>query len=83
MYKAAVPCSFLITVRRHSMALPLTGWHKSSYSTDFEDACVEARANQRGRGVLVRDTKDRALRPLAVSSPAWRTFLGTLGSDHS
>ncbi|MGW2725385.1 DUF397 domain-containing protein [Streptomyces sp. NPDC001492] len=65
------------------MALPSTGWHKSSYSTDFEEACVEACANDRGRGVLVRDTKDRARRPLGVSGLAWRAFLGTLGSDRS
>ncbi|WP_329218327.1 DUF397 domain-containing protein [Streptomyces sp. NBC_01485] len=59
------------------MPLPLTGWHKSRYSTDFEDACVEACADGPGRGVHIRDSKDRGLRPLTVSSSAWRAFLGS------
>ncbi|MEV8457274.1 DUF397 domain-containing protein [Streptomyces sp. NPDC052095] len=62
------------------MALPPTGWHRSSYSGDFEDACVEACADGGNRGVFVRDTKDPVRRPLAVSGPAWRAFLGALGS---
>ncbi|MGW1432174.1 DUF397 domain-containing protein [Streptomyces sp. NPDC002431] len=65
------------------MALPPTGWHRSSYSGDFEDACVEARADGGTRGVLVRDSKDADRRPLAVSGPAWRTFLGALDSPRS
>ncbi|MER6916504.1 DUF397 domain-containing protein [Streptomyces sp. NPDC000594] len=62
------------------MALPPEGWHKSTYSTEFEDACVEA-ARAVSHGVLVRDTKDRGRRPFTVSSPAWHAFLGALGTD--
>ncbi|MEU6477937.1 DUF397 domain-containing protein [Streptomyces sp. NPDC047017] len=58
------------------MALPPQGWHKSTYSNDFEDACVEA-ALVPGYGVLVRGSEDRSRRPLALSSPAWRDFLVT------
>ncbi|MGW3100036.1 DUF397 domain-containing protein [Streptomyces sp. NPDC001102] len=58
------------------MPLPSTGWHKSSYSSDYEDACVEARARVGGSGVLVRDSKDRSRRPLTVSGAAWHAFLG-------
>lgn len=57
------------------MPLPSAGWHKSSYSSDFEDACVEARAVPDGGGVRIRDSKDRSRRPVAVSAAAWHTFL--------
>lgn len=57
------------------MSLPLHGWHKSTYSSDFEDACVEALVRPAGVGVLVRDSKDRSRLPLAVSVSAWHTFL--------
>ncbi|MGW7280510.1 DUF397 domain-containing protein [Streptomyces sp. NPDC054844] len=33
------------------MSLPSTGWHKSSYSTDFQEACVEAAGAAGGAGV--------------------------------
>lgn len=56
------------------MPLPLTGWHKSSHSSDFEDACVEASVCPAG-GVLIRDSKDRSRKPLAVSAAAWHSFL--------
>ncbi|MGW6866144.1 DUF397 domain-containing protein [Streptomyces sp. NPDC054901] len=56
------------------MPLPSTGWYKSSYSSDFEDACVEASANPDG-GVLIRDSKDRSRSPLPVSAAAWHSFL--------
>ncbi|MFF3847816.1 DUF397 domain-containing protein [Streptomyces sp. NPDC002328] len=73
--------SFRTTARMDSMPLPLTGWHKSSYSTDFEDACVEASVDGPDRGVRIRDTKDRGLRPLTASGQAWRAFLRTLRTD--
>ncbi|WP_309031544.1 DUF397 domain-containing protein [Streptomyces alfalfae] len=57
------------------MPLLTTGWHKSTYSSDFEDACVEARARPDREGVLIRDSKDPEHRPLTVSAAAWRTFL--------
>lgn len=55
--------------------------HKSTYSSDFEDACVEARVRPDGPGVLIRDSKDRAHLPLAVSPEAWRTFLAGRTGD--
>ncbi|MGC5000576.1 DUF397 domain-containing protein [Streptomyces sp. DT195] len=62
------------------MTLPLSGWHKSSYSTERDDACVEA-ATLMGGGILVRDSKDRARCPLTASPTAWGTFLA-LVSPH-
>ncbi|MEU5163944.1 DUF397 domain-containing protein [Streptomyces sp. NPDC020875] len=57
------------------MPLSPSEWHKSTYSGDFEDACVEARALAAGDGVHVRDSKDRSRRALDVSAPAWTSFL--------
>lgn len=54
------------------MPLSPSGWHRSTYSGDFEDACVEARADE---SVQVRDSKDRSRRPLTFSAPAWNSFL--------
>ncbi|MDX3571698.1 DUF397 domain-containing protein [Streptomyces sp. ID05-47C] len=64
------------------MPLPSHAWHKSSYSTDREDACVEVRVHSPGR-VLVRDTKDggsenTGRRGLALSPAAWSAFLGAI-----
>lgn len=63
------------------MSLPPTGWHKSSYSTDFQEACVEAAVAAGGVGVRVRDSKDRDRRPFSVSARAWRGFLNALHDD--
>ncbi|HEY9372276.1 DUF397 domain-containing protein [Streptomyces sp.] len=63
-------------LERIHMPLPSTGWHKSTYSSDFEDACVEASVRSDGEGVLIRDSKDHARRPLDVSAVAWQAFLG-------
>ncbi|MET9994258.1 DUF397 domain-containing protein [Streptomyces mutabilis] len=65
------------------MPLPSTGWHKSSYSTEFQEACVEACGAAAGTGVRVRvrDTKDRDRRPFSVSARAWSSFLNALHSD--
>lgn len=57
------------------MPLPSIGWHKSTYSGDFEDACVEASIRADGDGVLIRDSKDDTRRPLDVSAMAWHAFL--------
>jgi len=57
------------------MPLPQTRWHKSSYSGEREDACVEARVRSDGGGVLIRDSKDWARRRLAISATAWSLFL--------
>ncbi|MEU2180135.1 DUF397 domain-containing protein [Streptomyces thermolilacinus] len=59
------------------MPLPPTGWHKSTYSGDFQTACVEVRARAGNTGVRVRDSKDRTRRPVDFSAAAWRTFLDT------
>ncbi|MGI5397793.1 DUF397 domain-containing protein [Streptomyces sp. CA-251251] len=63
------------------MPLPPTGWHKSSHSTDFEEACVEASVAAAGAGILVRDTKDHDRRPFPVSARAWNSFLSALQHD--
>ncbi|MCX4682557.1 DUF397 domain-containing protein [Streptomyces sp. NBC_01433] len=63
------------------MSLPSSGWHKSTYSGDFEDACVEARVRPDGAGVLIRDSKDRCRLPLAVAAAAWHTFLADCARD--
>ncbi|PZT71953.1 MULTISPECIES: DUF397 domain-containing protein [unclassified Streptomyces] len=55
------------------MALSPSGWRKSTYSSDFEDACVEARAA--ASTVHVRDSKDLSRHPLEFSGPAWQVFL--------
>ncbi|CAL9422162.1 DUF397 domain-containing protein [Streptomyces sp. enrichment culture] len=65
------------------MPLPPTGWHKSTHSGDFEDACVEVRARADGTGVRVRDSKARTRRPLGLSTAAWRTFLDTTAREPS
>ncbi|MFJ8194718.1 DUF397 domain-containing protein [Streptomyces sp. NPDC096094] len=63
------------------MPLPSTGWHKSSYSGEREDACVEAAVAAGGAGVRVRDSKNRDRRPFSVSARAWSGFLNALHAD--
>jgi hypothetical protein len=53
--------------------LPPVGWHRSTYSDDFDNACVEVARNC-GR-VLVRDSKDVDRVPLAVGAAAWSGFV--------
>ncbi|MFJ6699942.1 DUF397 domain-containing protein [Streptomyces sp. NPDC091272] len=57
------------------MSLPSSVWHKSTYSGDFQDACVEACAAADGTEVQVQDSKDRGLGPLTISRAAWSAFL--------
>ncbi|MFD6950661.1 DUF397 domain-containing protein [Nocardiopsis sp. TSRI0078] len=52
----------------------ISGWHKSSYSTNGGD-CVEA---AEGRSVLIRDTQNRELGHLTFASPEWAGLLSTL-----
>ncbi|WP_328418489.1 DUF397 domain-containing protein (plasmid) [Streptomyces violaceus] len=59
------------------MPLPSTGWHKSSHSSDFEDACVEVRVIADNDALLIRDSKDRSRGPMTVSAASWRTFLAS------
>ncbi|MEC4016582.1 DUF397 domain-containing protein [Streptomyces sp. H27-D2] len=47
-------------------------WSKSSYSGGGGDNCVEVAV--RPETVLVRDSKDTQLHPLAVSRDAWSAF---------
>ncbi|MFZ3494073.1 DUF397 domain-containing protein [Streptomyces sp. 5.8] len=47
-------------------------WFKSSYSGGDGDNCVEVAVCP--EAVLVRDSKDAELRPLAVSRKSWSAF---------
>ncbi|MBU6533633.1 DUF397 domain-containing protein [Streptomyces mayonensis] len=47
-------------------------WYKSSYSGSEGDNCVEVA--MRPETVHVRDSKDRSIRPLAVTPTAWAAF---------
>ncbi|MFJ5547373.1 DUF397 domain-containing protein [Streptomyces sp. NPDC093225] len=47
-------------------------WFKSTYSGGDGDNCVEVAVQP--EAVLVRDSKDTALRPLALSPRAWSAF---------
>ncbi|CAL9405229.1 hypothetical protein SUDANB145_01546 [Streptomyces sp. enrichment culture] len=47
-------------------------WYKSSYSGGGGDNCVEVAVSP--GTVLVRDSKDTARQPLAVSLIAWAAF---------
>jgi hypothetical protein len=56
------------------MAQVGSGWRKSSYSGNSGSInCVEV--GNAARGVVVRDTTDRAGSALAVSAGAWRALL--------
>ncbi|ORT61577.1 DUF397 domain-containing protein [Streptomyces sp. CB03238] len=58
----------------HPIAAADPRWFTSSYSNGSGGECVEcARA---GEGMLVRDSKRRGGRTVAVSSRAWRAFVG-------
>jgi hypothetical protein len=59
--------------------LPATGWHKSTYSDDFDNACVEV-SRRLVDGAAVRDSKDRDRPGLTFNSQAWTSFLTALGS---
>ncbi|MFG2163000.1 DUF397 domain-containing protein [Streptomyces olivaceus] len=47
-------------------------WFKSSYSGSENDNCVEVAL--RPGTVHVRDSKDKRIRPLAVTPTAWTAF---------
>ncbi|MFF6994760.1 DUF397 domain-containing protein [Streptomyces sp. NPDC008313] len=55
--------------------LPYEGWHRSTRSNNTNCACVEV--GRRSRGVLVRDSKNVARRPLFFGREAWTAFLDT------
>ncbi|MEU9639046.1 DUF397 domain-containing protein [Streptomyces tendae] len=47
-------------------------WFKSSYSGSENDNCVEVAV--RPEVVHIRDSKDKSIRPLAVTPTAWAAF---------
>ncbi|MER6097722.1 DUF397 domain-containing protein [Streptomyces sp. NPDC001728] len=47
-------------------------WHKSTYSGNDNDACIEVADNL--PRVLVRDTKDHSKGELTVTPAAWSAF---------
>lgn len=47
-------------------------WHKSTYSGNDNDACIEVADNL--PRVLVRDTKDHAKGELTATPGAWAAF---------
>ncbi|MEU8621492.1 DUF397 domain-containing protein [Streptomyces sp. NPDC048623] len=48
-------------------------WHKSTYSGNTNDACIEVADNL--PHVHVRDTKDHTQGELTTTPAAWTTFL--------
>lgn len=55
-------------------------WFKSSYSGGDGDNCVEVAL--RPQAVHIRDSKDKAIRPLVVRPTAWAAFTA-LAADSS
>ncbi|MFF8838664.1 DUF397 domain-containing protein [Streptomyces sp. NPDC015130] len=51
-------------------------WHKSTYSGNDNDACVEVADNL--PRVLVRDSKDRDRGELVVGPAAWGAFTASV-----
>ncbi|MGA4837328.1 DUF397 domain-containing protein [Streptomyces sp. G45] len=59
--------------------LTLTTWHRSTYSNDSFNACVEVLGTT--AGVHVRDSKDLARPGLALSVRAWSAFVASAATD--
>ncbi|MFI8326925.1 DUF397 domain-containing protein [Streptomyces sp. NPDC085529] len=55
-------------------------WFKSSYRGSSGDNCVEVALSP--EAILVRDSKDTELRPLAVSPDAWSAFAAHAADAH-
>ncbi|MGT2530898.1 DUF397 domain-containing protein [Streptomyces nojiriensis] len=55
-------------------------WFKSSYSGGGGDNCVEVALCP--EAILVRDSKDTHLRPMAVSHDAWSAFASHAADTH-
>ncbi|MGW2639697.1 DUF397 domain-containing protein [Streptomyces sp. NPDC001348] len=49
------------------------GWFKSSYSGGEGDNCLEI--SLRVEAVHIRDSKDKAIRPVVVTRSAWAAFM--------
>ncbi|MGX1976861.1 DUF397 domain-containing protein [Streptomyces kronopolitis] len=62
-------------------SLPRQGWYKSTYSEDWDAACVEIR--QQRSGVGVRDSKVPQGDRLAFSVAAWSAFISTVKTHQS
>ncbi|WP_329422953.1 DUF397 domain-containing protein [Streptomyces sp. NBC_01268] len=54
------------------MTETVPNWHKSTYSGNTNDACIEVATNV--PAVLVRDTKDHGAGTLAMAPAAWSAF---------
>ncbi|MFC7328951.1 DUF397 domain-containing protein [Marinactinospora rubrisoli] len=57
----------------------LRGWHKSSYSGNINQECVEVRETP--TAALVRDTQNRRAGHLAFSIPEWSAFIVSVKRD--
>ncbi|RZU28369.1 uncharacterized protein DUF397 [Streptomyces sp. BK022] len=57
------------------MSTELT-WFKSSYSGTGGGNCVEVAV--RPGAIHIRDSKDKRMRPLAVTPQAWAAFVGRI-----
>ncbi|MFI5619472.1 DUF397 domain-containing protein [Streptomyces sp. NPDC051567] len=55
-------------------------WHKSTYSGNTNDACIEV-ANDTRTGIRVRDSKLTDSPVLALSPTAWTDFVGMARAD--
>jgi hypothetical protein len=53
-------------------------WHKSSYSSNGGNTCIEVAAGLPGRNVAVRDSKDRRGPVLIVSADGWTAFTAAI-----
>ncbi|MBD0712335.1 MULTISPECIES: DUF397 domain-containing protein [unclassified Streptomyces] len=53
-------------------------WHKSSYSGNTNDACVEVAVNL--ATIRIRDTKDHAKGELTAARGAWSEFTAFAGA---
>ncbi|GAB3213570.1 DUF397 domain-containing protein [Marinactinospora thermotolerans] len=53
-------------------------WHKSSYSNNGGNACVEVLL---GEEILVRDTQNRPLGHIAFPGSEWASFLADVKSE--
>ncbi|RCV55973.1 DUF397 domain-containing protein [Marinitenerispora sediminis] len=62
----------------HESATP-RGWHKSSYSGNPRQECVEVRETP--TTALVRDTQNRRAGHLAFSIPEWSAFIVSVKRD--
>lgn len=58
-------------------AAALTGWRKSSYSSNNPDSCVEV-LDGHPAAIPVRDSKNPHGPALLISHPSWTSFIASL-----